>query len=102
MRRWANVILGALIVTASAYTPMTYRYSGIGANGSQVKPGITTAVLRDLKHLMGKKIHIEGVGVRRVNDLMAAKWKCAIDVCVDTKGEANRFGRKKLAIKVMQ
>lgn len=102
MRRWANVVLGALIVTASAYTPMTQHQSGIAADGSQVKPGITCAVSRNLRHLMGKKIHIEGVGVRRVNDLMASRWKCAIDVCVDTAGEANRFGRKKLAIKVLQ
>lgn len=102
MRRWANAILGALIVTASAYTPMTQHQSGIAANGSQVKPGITAAVARNMRHLLGKTIHIEGVGVRRVNDLMAARWKDAIDVAVDTRGEANRFGRKKLAIKVIR
>lgn len=90
------------MITASAYTPMTQNQSGIAADGSQVKPSITCAVSRDLKHLIGRVIHIDGVGTRRVNDLMHARWKSAIDICVDTRGEAVKFGRKKLAITVVR
>ena len=101
MSLWANFVIGVIIVTASAYTPVECGGS-LAADGTACKAGCTVAVSRDLKHLMGKVIHIEGVGKRRVNDLMNARWKQAIDVYMSTTREAKEFGRRELAIKVMR
>lgn len=54
--------------------------------------GRTVAVSRDLKHLLGKKIYLEGYGIRWVNDLMAKGAKMRVDVLVGTKKGARLSG----------
>ena len=98
MKGLANFVLGALLVTASAYTPHVGEGGPYGADGSRVRPGHTIAVSRDLKHLIGKIVHVEGVGRRLVNDTMARRWKRAIDVCVTDRKTANAFGRQQIKI----
>lgn len=59
-------------------------------------PGFTAGVSRDLKHWMGKEIYVEGFGIRRVNDLMAASKRGQIDLLVHTKKEAfNTVGKRR-------
>ena len=58
------------------------------------KAGWTVAVSADYMHMLGKKVYIEGVGVRRINDLMNPRYTKRIDVLVPTKKQARRFGKK--------
>ncbi|WP_156915974.1 3D domain-containing protein [Desulfatirhabdium butyrativorans] len=51
-------------------------------------PGWTCAVSRDLSHWLGGKVWIEGVGVRRVNDVMNERYKKRVDVLVGKPKEA--------------
>lgn len=102
MKCLVHIVLGALLVTASAYTPMECGNNGITADGTMAKAGCTVAVSRDLRHLMGKTIHIEGVGKRKVNDIMAKRWKQAIDVVVPSARAAREFGRRKVAVEVIR
>ncbi len=51
-------------------------------------PGWTCAVSRDLSHWLGGRVWIEGVGVRRVNDLMNGRFRQRVDVLVGKPGEA--------------
>lgn len=56
--------------------------------------GWTVAVSRDLKYLLGKKIYIEGIGVRYVNDLMNSRFKETVDILVPNIDIAKDFGIK--------
>lgn len=56
--------------------------------GDEAKAGETVGVSRDLKSWLGRKVYIEGFGIRRVNDLMAPHKKNQIDVLVSSKKEA--------------
>lgn len=100
MRALAHYLLGALLVTASAYTACPSEGGPLAADGTCVVPGRTVAVSRDQRHLLGKYIHIDGIGRRLVNDLMAARWRQAIDVAVPSKRAANEFGRQTVAVRV--
>lgn len=51
-------------------------------------PGWTCAVSRDLAHWLGGRVWIEGVGVRRVNDLMHGRFRQRVDVLVGQVKEA--------------
>jgi len=56
-------------------------------------PGWTIAVSQDLWFLLGKRVYIEGFGVRYVNDLMNIRYTKTIDILVPTVAEARRIGR---------
>ena len=56
-------------------------------------PGWTIAVSQDLQFLLGKRVYIEGFGVRYVNDLMNVRYTKTIDILVPTVAEARRIGR---------
>lgn len=90
---------------ATAYTASVKecgKKDGKTAMGGKVVPGATCAVSRDLKkRLGGKRIWIQGVGVRTVNDTMAAYKKNSIDIAMSTPKEAINFGRRKLAFVVL-
>ena len=57
--------------------------------------GWTVAVSRDLRGWLGKRVYIEGFGVRLVNDLMNARYTNAIDVLVADVPTAKRIGVRK-------
>lgn len=57
--------------------------------------GWTVAVSRDLIHLLGKRIYIEGIGVRYVNDLMNPRFKNTIDILMPNVRTAREFGVKR-------
>ncbi|MBW2675716.1 MAG: 3D domain-containing protein [Deltaproteobacteria bacterium] len=56
------------------------------------KAGWTCAVSRDLMHWLGGRVYVEGVGVRRVNDLMNDRYTERIDVFCGTVRDAKTFG----------
>jgi len=85
-------------VTVTAYTLAPDETTGDGRPAvydEEPKVGWTIAVSRDLIHLLGKRVYIEGVGVRRANDLMNERYTQRIDVLVPTKEYARKFGVKK-------
>ncbi len=102
MKCLLHFCLAALLVTASAYTPYERGQDGIGAMGERVLPGKTAAVSRDLRHLLGKWVSVEGVGRRYVNDVMAKRWKRKIDLCVGGEKKAREWGVREVKIQVIR
>lgn len=60
--------------------------------------GGTCAVSRDLIHWLGGRIYIKGIGVRRVNDLMNARFSRSIDLYMGDLGAARQFGRQERTV----
>lgn len=77
-------------VSLTAYSAPSNKRTAKG----RFSAGKTCAVSRDLKHLMGRTIYVEGVGHRTVNDLMRKDKRRTIDIAVKTKRQAILFGRK--------
>lgn len=79
-------------VKVTFYSEKHYKTS----NGSIPLPNQTVAVSRHLyKKLNGKNIYIEGIGVRKVEDKMRARYGNKIDIFVNNKEEAKKLGVKK-------
>lgn len=95
-----QAVLTTLIVSASAYTACPSEGGPLAADGCRVVANHSVAVSRDMRQLLGKWLHIEGVGWRKAHDLMAARWRQAIDVAVPSKRAANEFGRQKVTVRV--
>lgn len=74
----------------------------MAADGCVVVPGRTVAVSRDMRHLMGKWVHIEGVGKRLVHDVMNARYRQSVDVCMADRVSALEFGRRSVVVKVIR
>lgn len=49
----------------------------------------------------GMRLDIEGVGVRVVQDRMSRRYPRRVDVFFNSHREALRFGRRKVAVKVL-
>lgn len=84
-------------VTITAYSPRskeTDSTPNTTALMTKPIPGGTCAVSRDLIHLLGKKIYIEGYGVFVVTDVMNKRWEYRIDLCMNTRA-AKKFGKQK-------
>ena len=64
-------------------------------------PGWTIAVSRDLAGWLGKRVYIEGIGVRRVNDLMNSRYSQRIDILKPTVADAREWGVKEVAVYVI-
>lgn len=81
----------AIKARVSAYTASrreTDADPGRTATMERPIPGWTCAVSRDLAHWLGGRVWIEGVGVRKVNDLMHSRHKRQVDVLVGKAKEA--------------
>lgn len=90
-----------ITMNVSAYTTARNETSASGLTSTMEKPvvGETCAISRELvPKLQNKRVFIEGVGVRTVNDTMAARFRNSIDLLVNSKGQARDFGRKELRI----
>ena len=86
----------ASTLTVTAYTnrPQETNNCPKTATMEQAVPGWTVAVSRDLIHWLGGRVYIEGVGVRRVNDLMNARHERTLDLLVGTVSDAVEWGRQ--------
>lgn len=56
------------------------------------KPGWTVAVSHDLKGWLGKRVYVQGFGVRLVNDLMNGRHEKSIDILVGDVSAAKAIG----------
>ncbi|SDB60099.1 3D (Asp-Asp-Asp) domain-containing protein [Desulfonatronum thiosulfatophilum] len=59
------------------------------------RPGWTVAVSHDLRGWLGKRVYIEGFGVRMVSDLMNARYTRSIDILVPDVEMAMSIGVKR-------
>lgn len=66
------------------------------------KPGLHVAVSHDLLWMLGKKVYVEGLGIRKVADLMNKRHKKCIDIMMPSKKMAKNFGKKKLKVVVLE
>ena len=91
-----------LLCTSPSYAEMyTMKVTGFVAKHNErtslmTKPkiGYSVAVSRDKLHLLGKRVYIEDLGVRRVESVMARRIDNTIDVLVPSKKEAKKIGNK--------
>ncbi len=56
------------------------------------RPGWTVAVSHDLRGWLGKRVYVEGFGVRFVGDLMNPRYSKSIDILVTDVEEARDIG----------
>jgi len=91
-------------LTATAYCPLCGTDDDtpqLAALGGLVKPGRTVAVSQDLRRLLGRKVYIEGLGVRVVEDLMHPRFTGRVDLCLPDRDQALAFGVKRLELVVV-
>jgi len=90
---------------ATAYAPLDPQavegvcYAGdpnVTASGMPIEPGISVAAGPDIP--FGTWLWIEGLGWRRVDDRGGAIRDGSIDICMITREEAIRFGRRKVTV----
>ena len=87
-----------LIVELTAYTARPEETNWDYTNTAIMQepiPGWTVAVSQDLKYLLGKRVYIEGFGVRYVNDLMNVRYTKRVDILVGDLGKARKIGLQK-------
>ncbi len=91
-------------LTATAYCPSCGVAENVhqsAALGGLVRPGRTVAVSQDLKRLLGRKVYIDGLGVRVVEDLMHPRFRQRLDLCLSDREKAMAFGVKRLHMVVL-
>lgn len=89
-----NKVDGVLL-TATCYTARKQETNNDPVHTATMrKPvvGSTVAVSRDLIHWLGGSVYIEGLGVRRVDDLMNSRFTNKLDILVGSVKEARAFG----------
>ncbi len=75
----------------------------VTASMRKPKPGII-AVSRDLFDqgwVFGRRVHIEGLGVYEIADLMSKKHKGRIDVFIGHGKKASEFGKRNLTVALL-
>lgn len=91
-------------LTATAYCPLCGTDADTpqpAALGGPVRPGRTVAVSRDLKRLLGRKVYLQGLGVRVVEDLMHPRYTGRVDLCLPDREQAIAFGVQRLEMVVV-
>jgi 3D (Asp-Asp-Asp) domain-containing protein len=91
-------------VYATAYTARVQECDStpdVTAIMEKPKAGWTIAVSHDLIYLLGKRVYIKGIGVRRVNDLMNERYTKRIDILMDNLKEAKSFNNRKVQLIVI-
>jgi 3D (Asp-Asp-Asp) domain-containing protein len=84
-------------VTVTGYTARREECDGTpGRTALMERPraGATCAVSRDFSRFLGQKVYIPGIGVRRVNDLMHARFQRSLDIVFPSVPTARAFGRQ--------
>jgi 3D (Asp-Asp-Asp) domain-containing protein len=95
------------IVTVTAYHPGVYDPAtgkkGVTASGLRVKEGIV-AVSRDLERSLnldfGDRVLLHGLGVFEFQDRMANRCHKKVDIFMDCKKKAVRFGVRRYVVLV--
>ena len=95
----------SLIVEATAYTPRKEECNNDWMNTATMKkpkPGSHIAVSQDLIWMLGKKVYVEGLGIRYVEDLMNKRFTNRIDIMMNSVKKANNFGLQNLELIVLE
>jgi 3D (Asp-Asp-Asp) domain-containing protein len=94
------------IVTVTAYHPGVYAKGspkGITASGHRVREGIV-AVSRDVEKSLnldfGDRVLLHGLGVFDFQDRMASRCRKKVDIFMDCKNKARRFGVRRYVVLV--
>lgn len=98
------IVNNEYIVELTAYTARPEETNNDPTNTAIMElpvPGWTIAVSQDLKFLLGKRVYIEGYGIRRVNDLMNSRYTNRIDILVGTVSEARKIGLQEDVIMIL-
>lgn len=93
----SNANAELLTMTVTAITLSANETGGrIEKTAIMTKPvaGWSVAVSRDNLGMLGKKVYIEGVGLRKVDSLTSKHLKNTLDVLVGKKSDAKKLGRK--------
>jgi 3D (Asp-Asp-Asp) domain-containing protein len=102
LMEWSTCIC-LILVTAYSYNA-TPRQCGNGRGetytGTHVRPGII-AVSHDLKYLLNKRVHLQGMGFYKVEDLMHRKHFKSIDIYTPSLRGAKRFGKQKIEMTIV-
>ena len=88
----------ALMVKVTAFVARGHEQTSFG---TRPIPGYTVAVSRDLRHLVGRKIYIKGIGSRYVESVTHKRLRKTVDLLVSSLSEAKRFGRKDARVRVI-
>jgi 3D (Asp-Asp-Asp) domain-containing protein len=94
------------IVTVTAYHPGVYAKGspkGVTASGLRVREGIV-AVSRDVERTLnldfGDRVLLHGLGVFDFQDRMASRCRRKVDIFMDCKSKARRFGVRRYVVLV--
>lgn len=101
-RKEANLPKGKFTINVSAYTAAADecgKSDGITASGLKVKEGVTIACPPQFP--FGVKLNIEGMGTYVCEDRGGAIKGNHVDIYMETKKEAFKFGRKNLLAEVV-
>ncbi len=90
-------------VSASAFTASCNGCSGITKTGINLKtnPGVKVIAVDPSVIKLGTKVYVEGYGYAIAGDTGGAIKGNKIDVFFPTKGEAYKWGRKNVTIKIL-
>jgi len=97
--------ISVLTMTVTAFTLSSNECGGNTKNTSLMtkpKSGWTVAVSPDNMHMLGKKVYIEGYGIRKVESLTSKVCENTIDILVSSVEEAKEIGRKETKIVLLK
>ena len=70
----------------------------VTASGKRTTPGLTIAAPKTIP--FGTWVHLQGIGWRRVDDRGGKIRGNRLDLCVQTRSEAFRWGRRKIRVHI--
>jgi len=91
----------SMVLTITAYTNRIQETNSDNKNTATMErpvAGRTCAVSRDLIKWLGGRVYIEGIGVRRVNDLMNTRFEQSLDVYIGSVKEAIKLGKQRMRV----
>ncbi|MDN4606964.1 3D domain-containing protein [Sporosarcina highlanderae] len=99
-----DIVLKEITVSASAYTANCNGCSGITSTGINLKrnPDIKVIAVDPSVIPLGTKVYVEGYGYAIAGDTGGSIKGNKIDVFFPTKGEAYKWGRKDVKIKILK
>lgn len=92
-----------LIMKASAYDTSASSnggHAGRTASGMRLKPGVVAVDPRVIP--LGTQLYIEGYGMAIAGDTGGSIKGNRIDLCLGSRGEVNRFGRRTVTVHVLR
>ena len=101
MQEYTEAMSDLLVIIAKRIAMKDVAITAYSMNGMRMAASLkipkvgTIAVSRDLFEngwVFGKKVHLAGLGIFTVNDLMHPRFLNRIDIFMESKANAKRFG----------